>query len=255
MLEYKIDYTNALDVSLAKQMFDHQLMGNYGHAGPIYADWLVRNREEAAAEVKAVQAKIDRELNLTQRERFWSAVVAANITGGLIAKRYLNIMDWNMGRIYRWATETMLASLREDVKPPATDVDSVVGDYLNRHIHNIVIVNDGVDRRTKLQVQSPILPRGELLIRYEPDTKLLYVNAKHFRNDCVTYQVNYKETLANLKKTGVYVKGDTKRLGKGTDIPGTGVHCLIFNTAAGGFIDVGGIVGVEEQATDDCGGS
>ena len=110
LIEYKIDYTDVLDVSLAKRMFDHQLMENYGHAGPIYAEWLVKNKEEAERTVKAIQAKIDAELKLTQRERFWSAQVASNISGGLIVVKYLELMDWDMPRIYEWAWSVQLSA-------------------------------------------------------------------------------------------------------------------------------------------------
>ena len=255
MLEYKIDYTKALDVEFAKAMFDHQLMDNYGHAGPIYADWLVRNHEEAEQSVRAIQAKIDRELKLTQRERFWSAVIAANIAGGLIAKRYLNLMDWDMQRIYKWATGTMINSLREDVSPPATNVSTVIGDYINRNIQSILVVDGNVDCRAKTEKLPIISPTRELLIRYEPDTKRLYIVAKHFKDDCVTYQINYKGTLAALKKNGVFLKGDLKRISKGMKIPGTPVHCLVFDTSVAGFLDMDSFVVPAEETADVGGGS
>ena len=253
MLEYKIDYSSALDVGVAKQLFDHQLMENYGHAGPIYADWLVRNREEAIREVRGIQAKIDHELNLTQRERFWSAVAASHIAGGLIAIRYLNLMNWDMKRIYKWATDMILA-LREDVKPPATDVATVVGDYLNRHISNVLVVDDNVDLRTNMQMLPRMEPRGELLVRFEPDTKKLFIVAKHFKNDCVASQVNYKETLDALKKNGVYIGTVVKRLSKGMKVVTPGVYCLVFDTSAGSFIDMKELIGGTEE-TDAGGGS
>lgn len=251
MIEYKIDYSGALDVEVVKPMFDHQLMDNYGHAGSIYAQWLVRNREEAEATTRSIQAKIDRELKLTQRERFWSAQIAANITGGLIATKYLKLMNWDMQRIYLWATENMVPSLRDDVRPPATDVATVIGDYLNRHIGNVLVVNDAVDLRTNMPMLPQMEPRGELLVRYEPDTKLMYVAAKHFKNDCVTYQVNYKETLDALKKSGVFLGTGVKRLAKGMKMATPGVHSLIFDTSAGGFLDVNALVGAQDEDTQD----
>jgi hypothetical protein len=45
-------------------MFDHQLMDNHGHAGRIYATWLVKNYEEAKKIALNTQAKLDRELKL-----------------------------------------------------------------------------------------------------------------------------------------------------------------------------------------------
>jgi hypothetical protein len=260
MIEYKIDYSDALDVGVAKAMFDHQLMDNYGHAGALFADWIVRHRDEVIANVRAIQAKIDRELKLTQRERFWSAVVAANITGGLIAVKYLNIMNWDMQRIYDWATK-MIISLRDDVKPPATDVASVIGDYLNRHITNVLVVNDAVDMRTNMPMLPVLEPKGELLVRYEPDTKKMFIAAKPFKQDCVQFQVNYKETLETLKKSGVFLGTGVKRLSKGMKVVTPGVYCLIFDTTAGNFLNMGELINVTEKinewadATDAGGGN
>jgi len=234
LMEYSIDYSDAIDTALAKQMFDHELMENFGHAGDIYAKWLVDNLEEAKTTVKGIQAKIDRELKLNQRERFWSAVAAANITGGLIAKS-LGLLDWDMKAIYKWATQ-MILGLRVDVKPPASDVMAVIGDYINRHMQNILVVNDEVDRRTNMSMLPTLEPRGELLMRYEPDTKKMFVAAKPFKNDCVKFQVNYKDTLQQLEKKGIFMGTTNKRLSKGMKIVSPGVHSLIFDCANAEFI-------------------
>jgi len=45
LVEYKIEYSGAIDVSVAKQMFDHQLKENYGHAGDVYVKWQLRQGE------------------------------------------------------------------------------------------------------------------------------------------------------------------------------------------------------------------
>ena len=72
LLEYKIVPNNIIGVSYGKQMFDHQLNENYGHAGEIYLSWLVNNLEEAKSLYMQIQAKIDKEVQFTSRERFWS---------------------------------------------------------------------------------------------------------------------------------------------------------------------------------------
>jgi hypothetical protein len=240
LLEYKIEYSNIIDTALAKQMFDHQLMENYGHAGDIYAKWLVDNLEEAKNTALGIQAKIDKELKLTQRERFWSAVVAANITGGLIAKT-CGLIDWDMKAIYKWATQ-MILGLREEVKPPVNDVMAVIGDYINRHMQNIVVVNDEADRRTNMAFSPTLEPKGELLIRYEPDTKKMFFAAKPFKNDCVKFQVNYKDTLQQLQKKGIFTGTMNKRLSKGMKVVAPGVHSLVFDCSNSDFLDMDGLV-------------
>jgi hypothetical protein len=221
-------------------MFDHQLKQNYGHAGDIYARWLVENLEEAKSTALGIQAKIDRELRLTQRERFWSAVVASNITGGLIAKN-LGLIDWDMRAIYAWATN-MILTLRVEVKPPSSDVLSVIGDYINRHMQNILVVNGEVDRRTNMAMLPTLEPKGELSIRYEPDTKRMYMAAKPFRSDCVKFQVNYKSTLNELGKKGIFLGTTNKRLSKGMKIVAPGVHTLMFDCSNAEFFNMDEIV-------------
>jgi hypothetical protein len=249
LLEYKIEYSDAIDISHAKQMFDHQLMENYGHAGDIYAKWLVDNLEEAKSTALGIQAKLDQELKLTQRERFWSAVVAANITGGLIAKS-CGLIDWDMRAIYKWATK-MILGLREEVKPPVNDVMAIIGDYINRHMQNIVVVEENVDRRTNMPKMPTLEPKGELLIRYEPDTKKMFLAAKPFKNDCVKFQVNYRDTLKQLEEKGIFTGTMNKRLSKGMKVVAPGVHSLVFDCSNSDFISLDSLV---TQEAEDAGG-
>lgn len=243
LLEYQIHPSNIIDPALAKQMFDQQLKENYGHAGDIYASYLVGNLEEAVSGMLAVQAKIDKELNLTNRERFWSAVVACNIAGGLIA-RNLGLINWDMKNIYSWACG-MINGLREDVKPPVNDSAAIVGDFINRHMQNILVVNEEADARTNMHSAPTLEPRGELIIRFEPDTKKMFIAASAFRVDCVQGQIHYKDALAQLKKKGIYLGAATKRLSKGMKVQAPGVHSLIFDCSGSDFIDIDNIVSTE----------
>jgi hypothetical protein len=227
LIEYKVDYSDAIDPALAKNMFDHQLMENYGHAGDIYATWLVNNLEEAKSILLATQAKIDRELKLTQRERIWSAALAANITGGRIAKR-LGLIDWDMKAIYLWATN-MLTDMRVDVAPPMSDVSAVISEFLNRHMQNYVVVKNEVDGRSGFEPMPTQEPKGELMIRQEPDTNKMFIAIKPFKEDCVKYQINYKETVKELKSKGIMLKMENKRLSKGMQVVTGAVYCMTLD--------------------------
>lgn len=246
LLEYKIDYVkDAIETSLAKVMFDHQLLNNYGHAGGIYAAWLIANREEAEETCLSIQRKIDNELKLTQRERFWSAVLAANISGGLIAKQ-LGLIDWDMKRIYKWSL-ALIVDLRQEVTPPAHSLMGVIGDFINRHMQNILVVNDKVDGRSNEKGFPAMEPRGELIIRYEPDTKFMYIVAKHFHKDCVASQISYKDTLAQLKEKGILRKSKPKRLTKGTKIASLPVQCIVLDCNNPEFLSMDEIIAAEEE--------
>jgi hypothetical protein len=248
LLEYEIRYSDAIDVAEGKQLFDHQLRENYGLAGGIYASWLVCNRDDAVQLLRATQAKIDKELRLSQKERFWSATVAANIVGGIMAKM-CGLIDWDIQAIYNWACG-LIERLRRDTTAPLDDAEQVIGDYLYRHLQNILVVDDMADRRTNMQALPKREPKGELLIRIEPDTRMMFVIAKQFKEYCVTYQINYNETLDKLEAQGRLVARKGKRLSKGMSVSGDPIHCLWFKLADD-FVGVEDYVKPDTTADDD----
>lgn len=247
-IEYEIGYSDAISTAEGKQMFDHQLRENYGHAGDIYAEYLVCNRDEVVHTLLALQAKIDKELRLTQRERFWSAIVACNLLGGLIAKD-LGLIDYDMAAVYKWATK-MIREVREDSAAPIDDASNIVGDFINRNMRNILVINGDVDMRTKLPAAPQQEPYGDLVIRYEPDTKKMFIVAKRFRTDCVERQVNYKDVMKQLSDKGVFVGSAAKRITTGTKIKGPPVQVLEFNCNTPEFISLDDYIAPEKADAD-----
>jgi hypothetical protein len=235
-LEYEIGYSNAISTEEGKHMFDHQLRENYGHAGDIYAQWLIGNRDEAIRIVLSVQAKIDKELRLTQRERFWSAQAACNIAGALIAQD-IGLIDYDMPRIYKWVCQ-LIRELRETNVAPPDSASNIIGDYINRHMRNALIVNGEADSRTKLTAAPVQEPYGSLLIRYEPDTKQMFIVSKHFKDDCVKAQINYRNLLKQLTEKGIYKGSITRRMTTGSKIKGTPVHVIHLDCNTPDFVSL-----------------
>jgi len=213
LIEYEIEPTTVIEHALAKKMFDLELKENYGHAGPIYIQHILSNMEDTIKGLAIMQERIDRDMNFSNRERFWSAVAACNMAGGIIAKR-IGLIDWDFARIYDWMKH-MLNEVREDTKAPAHSDLSIIGEYLNANINNMLIINDAVDKRSGL-AELPILsPRGVLNVRYEPDTKWLYIASKPFKKFCVENQVSFTDLCKTLRGYEEYKGITSKRLGKG----------------------------------------
>ena len=240
LLEYRIEPNELIPMEVGKQMFDHQLRENYGHAIEIYGQWLVNNLEEAIDLMRGIQAKIDKEVQFSQRERFWSGVVACNIAGGLIAKS-LGLHDYDMKAIYEWV-KVMLGEMRHEIKPPQSTPATAVGEFVNGHINNVLVVNGEVDARTKMESMPLLEPRGELLIRYEPDNKDLYVSAKAFKEFCVRQQINYKGILKELEKVGIYKGPVNKRMSKGMKIVAPAVRVLHFDASNTEFLQMDSVI-------------
>ena len=199
-------------------------------------EWVVPNLEEVKANLLKIQKKVDGELRFTSRERNWSAVMAANFTGGLIAKQ-LGLLDWDMKPIYKEVT-AYIADLKQETIMPTNNIASVLGDFILRHSTNMLVVDDGADQRTH-KPKFPILePKGDLIIRYEPDTQLMYVIAKRFKQDCVESQIDYKDTLRALERKGMFKSTVTKRMSKGMKVVAPGVHALVFDCNNSDFFDI-----------------
>ena len=249
LLEFRIDYTDESLISTAtgKEMFDHQLNANYGHAIVPFIQYILANKEEVLATLQSVQARIDKDLKFTSRERNWSAVVSANITGGLIAERIGLFTDkegektWDMLRIYK-AVLRELSEMRTKTTAPVANAPAIVSDYIHRNINNMLVINGNVDKRTHLATDPIVEPRHHLYIRYEPDTKLMYLSVNAFSKDCSEYQVEYTDTINQLKGMGICLGTDNKRLSKGTNIPSASVRCVILNCDHSEFISMEGIL-------------
>jgi len=249
LLEYKIEANGIIDVQVGKQMFDHQLRENYGHAMEVYGQWLVNNKEEAVDLLRRIQAKIDKEVQFTQRERFWSGVAACNIAGGLIAKS-LGLHDYDMKNVYEWL-KNMLNEMRHEVKPPQATPITALGEFINAYITNALVVNGELDARTNMQASPLLEPRGELMIRYEPDTKELYVSAKAFKDFCVRQQINYKGVLKELQTSGIYTEALNKRMSKGMRVVSPAVRVLKFDASNSEFLQMDAhLPGTDDEGRD-----
>lgn len=223
LIEYPIGLVDSLGTEYGKQMFDKVLLENYGHAGPIFLRHVLSKLPEVLEKLESTQAKLDRELKLLPRERFWSATIAANLVAGLYA-RECGLIKWDLRRIYTWICQR-IEIMRNETEAPLNDVEQVLGDYLYRNIQNILVIDDG-DARSKAKPLPKREPKGELLVRIEPNTKMMYVSVKQFREYCVRFQISYAETTRKLKEKGRLLKSDTYRLTKGTNVTVDPVHCL-----------------------------
>jgi hypothetical protein len=111
-------------------------------------------------------------------------------------------------------------------------------------MQNILVVKANVDSRSTSAPLPTLEPKGELLIRYEPDTKVMYIVTREFKADCVERQINYKDTLKQLMDKGFYTGTMNKRMSKGMKITSPAVNTLMFDCSSG-FVDMDGLVAPE----------
>ena len=250
LLEYRIDQTNNISKSDAYDLFEGTMLHNYGLAGPEYIKWLVRNLKTATSMTKDVQRTLDSKMNLDAKERFWSAVISCNIAGAHFA-RDQGLIDIDVPRVLRWATNVLIPMLRQQISEPKIDFIGVLGGFLNTNRGNILVVNGETDARTVLHPAPLVEPRFELSIRLEPDEKTLYVSSKAIRKYCAQEQIIFKDLIFDLGEKNIYKGTKRKRLAKGTSIDSPPVETHIFDVSTDELIDTSQFIKNLEQQTDD----
>lgn len=247
VIEYDVPSKSTMSKADADEIFP-LLYTNYGMAGRIYMQDIVSNLEERMREVREMQMLLDKRMNFTNRERFWSGDIACNLAGALFAKR-LGLHDIDVGGVFRWAVAEF-ASMQKDIKPPTDDFVGVVGEYWLENKLNTLVINGQADLRTGVEMLPILEPRGELIIRIEPDTKHLYIIARKFRSYCADRQLTVREVLAHLEKERIYIGTTKKRMAKGTKLSAVPpVDAYVFDCSQGDFLDVDSFVaGVKEEA-------
>ena len=201
--------------------------------------YVVNNLPAVIEIIKKVQSKIDKDVGMDSRDRFWSGTAACNIAGGIIAQN-LNLHSYDMKRVYGWAIP-MLAGMKKDVGGTTIDYTTIIGDFIAQHTNNILIVDAKSDLRTNLYKAPLLEPRGELVIRYEPDTKQLFIVRKAFRTFCSENQITYSDTIAELKASKVLLFDKKKQMTRGTKMVSPPIDALIFDGEKFDMLDITGL--------------
>ena len=248
LIEFQIPVNSVMNKVEADEIFS-QLDNNYGHAGRIYLQWLVSNLEEAIDMVKQIQVVIDKKVKFSGRERFWSGVAACNIAGAMIAKK-LGLIDIDIKRVFEWMVAEF-SKMRHEIKAPPTNQASTIGEFLNEFRGSILVINDAADKRSGMSQLPVVEPKFDLLARIEPDTKKLFISAKHLRQFCTKNQITLKDVLNTLAAEGIYEKTVKKRMAKGTKIEGLPTDAFMFDCSKGDFINTEDYVEALKPADDE----
>ena len=226
LMQYRIDPTNNLDKATAKQIFG-RLQSNYGHAGGRYAQFLVQNLEECIDTTLKLQIKLDKAVNIETRERFWSGMAASNLAGGMFAHK-LGLHSINYKRVFDWSVEE-IKSMQGSVRLNFNDYATVVGEFLLKHNLNILVVNKYSTSKAGIAAAPLLLPRGALIVRYEPDTKKIFIVRQALKDYCAAKQITFTDLLSGLNSTGAFIAEVRTRLDVGTEISAPPVVALEFD--------------------------
>ena len=237
------------DATWARQHFG-RLMNNYGHAIEPYSQCLVGQLPMIKAKMDEIYLRVEQGAGIKNNERYWALMASLAITGGTIAKT-LGLHNIPIKPVFNYAIN-LIGETRNRTREYMFDNDEFLGAFLQRHFHEILVINGARDNRTGLEHGPMREPRGALTIRYEPDTKMLYVVVRSYRDDCSKTFTNFDESLAPYRKNKSLLGIKKKRMTAGT-IANTQapVNALCFDTTKLDFFNENVILNADGTESDD----
>lgn len=217
-----------------------KLQSNYGVAGPIFIEYVITHLDTVIDMIYRMQKKIDAEMGFDQSDRYYSVGLACIFTGGLIAQR-LGLHDIEIAPVYKYITgevESNKSMNRMATSTPYGMALEAIGSFVNKHINNVLVApyqGDG-----EVPQRPVVMPKQDLKIRYDPETRELAIAASDLRDYLTSRQLDVKETMALLAKHNV-VKNEGKsrptRIGAGAvgNMKGIAVRCYLFDGDAIGI--------------------
>ena len=227
-------------------IFSKDIYNNWGHAGIVYVQYIMSNLEECKALVIEVQKRVDKAAGLTAQNRFWSAMVATVIAGLIIAKR-AGLVDYDTSTLTQWAVTELLGRNQRVSADMTIPVKELVNDYIHEKWQNILWIKSTQDLRGSHNsglddlVVPDAQPKGQLVARFETDTKKIYLLPKPFKKWCGDQQINFTALVEEMKsKLGA--KKMKMRLSKGThmNLPPSDVIAVDW-TMEKDLVDVGAV--------------
>lgn len=137
MLEYnprmKLRWTDA-ELALIKTYED-----NYGVAGPLFIQWVMHNREIVMSMLAKVSARLKKEFDIVDDERFWLAGCTANVTAAiLLGDNYAGIINLPVEGIIK-ALKKMVTEQRGQMQGSVRTAEDILSDYTTAFYGNLVV--------------------------------------------------------------------------------------------------------------------
>jgi hypothetical protein len=128
--------------------------------------------------------------------------------------------------------------MQEDSKVDIDDYSAIVGEFLLKHNLNTLIINRHSTSKSGIAATPIVQPRGAIIVRYEPDTKIIQILRSALKTFCVERQITFSDLLDNLHKEGSFMSSSRARIDVGTDMHAPPVEVLVFDADKLGVIPI-----------------
>ena len=219
LLELRVDDMPRVHVDPtigAAQFKDVQL--NYGHFAEEYVQYVINNRASIYQKFAKIKENLEKRAGLTSVNRFWAGGCAAILTGAYVAK-HMGLINYDLKKLFDWVVATLIR-VKSFVDDSTATVQTLITDYMSENWSNVLKIKStataaGADGVAPIVIPEQS-PRNAIIARYEPDTSMLYIVQKPFKQWLGEQHIDFISTVDGLTQQ-MGAKKVKKRLCKGTN--------------------------------------
>lgn len=251
VFEFTMSRQNVLSKEDAMTEIDDRLAANYGHAGDIFIEYVVQHQDEVRDLIRKVGREFDTLAGITTMERYWSAVVATSLAGGIIAKQ-LGLCAFDIESIKLWVAD-QVRQMRGTVASNTRGPEEMLVEFLNQNIGYTLVVGGGQSKDKPIYTLQEA--HGKIFVRNEVDTGWLFVDRVAIRKWLTTSGSDYLTIKKALTDCGVlYNDAKDKVLGANSNIKTGQSKCWMISLKHPSMAGVG-VTPVESKPAVDGFGS
>jgi len=202
VLRYHVQPHNFTDKH-ETDVFAKGVGNNCGHAIEVFVQRIMQDAETTRELLNTIQAKIDRDCDLTMKNRFWS-VQGAVAMAALVLARDAGLLTYDPAALYKWIIDLIKAN-KADANSSVVSIDTLVNDFVHENYGSILWIKSTEDLRggnngngLDSLVVPEMQPRATLVARYETDIKKLYIALKPLKSWCVKQRLNYDSVVKQM---------------------------------------------------------
>ena len=191
--------------ALGRSIFD-TFRHNYGHAGPIYIEELMRvGLDHILSRIEYWRGRFVAMFGDDGTYRFYENLVAATFTGGEIAVK-AGIVNIDLDRVFSHVVKEMIMIRDKVVKINKLDYETLLGDFLNENLGSLLVIKEG-----KVVME----PRFSIVGRLSSDEGTIAVSKSVFDKWLNKRNVSSREFEVNMKEKGTLQTVKVGRLATG----------------------------------------
>lgn len=198
----------------ASRTLDMLLQTNYGHAGPVYIEYIVKNQAALRKQFEIFQEEVVSEFCFSAQERFVRAAVSAMLFGGVVAS-HLGLHPFKPQTLIETGFDVVHRWRRARKQDRVDDEDLLLNIFLS-HIDSTLVIDSKANALISM-------PRASLQIRIDPGEKMAYITRAFMREAIGHAGGSWEMVHSGLRARGLIMSpkdGERYPMARGTALPG-----------------------------------